>query len=303
MTRLPIVRTELRIARRSRALPVVLLAVLGTALLNAAGIVPATDPGAASATTTDIYFHHHPDSGTVPIYIQTLASPGLPLLSLSWVVPLAGLLFGAGAIVDDRRTGRIRTALSTPCSRSRLYLETVLGRSIAFGSVLVVTLGVVAVVVLVREGFVPGPSYLWFVASTVLYACTFVGIGAFLSTLSTSKRRVVVAAVGVYLLFTPIGWRAAAAVVPLDSSVHSALEPTTAYAILASAGYDGFEATSRVSAAGLRVASPEAITHWSSIPDRTPSYLGAPAAMLTLVLWWGLSAIAGGFTLNEADLQ
>ncbi|WP_049929077.1 ABC transporter permease [Halopiger goleimassiliensis] len=287
--------TEARRVRRSRAFAVLVAALVVAPLV----IVAMASPEAFSGA----YFHR---SRTVPeesIVVLHLASPTWLVFSVSLVVPLLGLLLGSSAIVDERLTGRVRTTLTTPCSRRALVAGTLLGRALALAAAIGVGLSVAAIAAYARFGVVPATTYWRFVLVTILYGWLFIAIGTALSALFATKRRTVVGAVATYVLLSPIGWNALVAGVPaLDAPRMRALEPTTGYAILVTGGDPALEATARVDAA-LGPGQTTPFEAWASIPDQVPVVLTTWGATSLLIGWFLAAVLVATVAFERTDLH
>lgn len=117
-----------------------------------------------------------------------------------WFVPLAALLSGALAVSGERDAGSLRVLLGLPITRRDVLLGKLLGRSIAFCSMILVGLTFTGAVVWYIYGdFNPG-SYALFVSLTLLYGLVFVWIGIGFSTLFRSRARSTGVSAGAFAL-------------------------------------------------------------------------------------------------------
>ncbi|ADD05792.1 ABC-type transport system permease protein [Natrialba magadii ATCC 43099] len=297
MSIVTLARTEVRIARRSRSFFAIVSALVVASLVIVSMM--------SSDGFANTYFQNYRTMTGVAILALNLASPSWIVFSFVFLVPLLGLLFGSSTIVDDRRAGRIRTALSTPCARREVLLGKLLGRFLVFAFAVVVALAVAAVAAYVRFGIVPNAAYLRFVAMTIIYGWLFVTLGVCLSTLFETKRRTVVATVAMYVLCTPFGWNVLVSSLPLPSLGLRAIEPTTAYAILVAGSFDDLEATLRVTTAlgsdGGR--SSEVFRIWSTVSEQVPIYLSSWGAALILVGWMLLATALASLAFSRTELN
>lgn len=297
MSIVTLARTEARIARRSRSF----VAIVGALVVASLVIVSLMSLDGFANT----YFHNYRTMGGVSILALNLASPSWIVFSFVFLVPLLGLLFGSSTIVDDRRSGRLRTSLSTPCSRRELLLGKLLGRLLVFAVAVVVALAVAAAAASVRFGIVPNAGYLGFVGATILYGWLFVTLGVCLSTLFETKRRTVIATVITYVLCTPFGWYVLVSSLPLPSLQLQAIEPTTAYAILVAGGFDDLEATVRVTTALGSDGGGSSATFriWSTVSEQVPIYLRSSGAALILVGWILLATALAALAFSRSELN
>lgn len=120
------------------------------------------------------------------------------------VLPLGALAVAHSVIQRERRTGSVKVLLGLPTSRAEVYLAKLLGVSLAM--VLAVASGFVlsSVLMLAVAGVVP-TGMAGFAAASVALALAFTGLGLGLSALSTSRKKVLSAAGGLYLLM--LVWR------------------------------------------------------------------------------------------------
>lgn len=176
------------------------------------------------------------------VFLQVMGS------AVATVVPLVALVLGYRSVVGERETGSIELVLSMPHSRLDLIVGKFVGRSAVLAVPLAVGMVLAAVVGAVRVGGVEPGRYLGLVVATVLLGLSFLGLAVGLSLVTTERRRVTAGAFGAYLalvvlwdtLLTAIvlvlfRFRAAAVVdPPAWATLLEVVEPTTAYAILAS---------------------------------------------------------------------
>lgn len=124
-------------------------------------------------------------------------------LSNSIMVPfvaLIGLALGYKSIIGERDSGSIKLVLSLPYSRRDLLVGKFVGRSLVLAvPILVGFLAATAMLLVGFESVSPAPLVGYFVL-TILYGMGFVSIGLSLSASTTDQNRVLLGAVGTFIL-------------------------------------------------------------------------------------------------------
>jgi ABC-2 type transport system permease protein len=115
-------------------------------------------------------------------------------------VPLAAIIIGYKAIVDERESGSIAITLSFPHDRRDMVAGKFIGRSVVLAIPIFVGLLVASGLVVVLYDSFPALEYLLFAVATVALGVTFLAIAVSLSMSTTSSRRVTAGAFGVYML-------------------------------------------------------------------------------------------------------
>lgn len=147
--------------------------------------------------------------------------------SLSFLVPLFGLLGSYGAIVGERTTGSMRFLLGLPNSRADAYAGKFLSRTGVVGLAVVLGLGLLGVILLAVQG--PGAvvRVIGLGLLTLPYVVIFVGIGLAASAIADTETQAVGIVVGVFALLRA-GWPAVQWLL-VDRPPYGAPEETVAY--------------------------------------------------------------------------
>lgn len=219
-----------------------------------------------------------------------------------WLIPLVAVLVGYKSVVAERESGTIKLLLALPHTRRNVLLGKLAGRIAVVATALSVGFAVAAVIVAARHTLAVVP-YLVFVALTVAYAGSFVGLAVGFSAAVRSGSRAIAGAVGIYALFgfnpslwdlVPLGINYAltgeflfeTARGPEWAQAISLLSPKSAYNT-ATAGFVPGESAFRQAAGGT---------------GDLPVYLSEWAALIVLVLWVVVPMAVGYWRFQGADL-
>lgn len=121
------------------------------------------------------------------------------------VVPVLALLFGHMAISGQRERGNLRTLLALPFTRLDVVVGSVVGRTVALWTALVVGLGVAAVPMWWFYDWFSIVTYAGFTVMVLLLASCFVSIGVSISAATPTRGRALVGAI-VTLSLTVLLW-------------------------------------------------------------------------------------------------
>ncbi|WP_281193784.1 ABC transporter permease [Halorubrum sp. F4] len=105
----------------------------------------------------------------------------------TFLVPLAALAFGHGAIVGAAERGRLGVLLTLPVSRAETALGILAGRAAVLGSAVVLGFGVPGLLLLREFGLAGWPTFAWFLAATVAVAVALLGVGVAISALAPTS--------------------------------------------------------------------------------------------------------------------
>lgn len=125
-------------------------------------------------------------------------------LGVQVVLPLGAVAVSHSSIQRERRTGSIKVLLGLPLTRSAVYAGKLLGVSLAVSFAVAVGFVLASVLMLALAGVVP-TGMAGFAAASIGLALAFTGLGLGLSALWTSRKKVLSAAGGLYLLM--LVWR------------------------------------------------------------------------------------------------
>lgn len=220
----------------------------------------------------------------------------------SWVLPITALVVSYGAILHERTSGSLRFLLGLPNSRRDVLVGKFLGRTGTVALPVAGSISLVCVGMAVTGVPLPLPTYLGFLAITVLFGMVFVAIGLALSTIFISGTRTIAAAVGIYFLFRLV-WRILLTLmvylsrgyVPLERElpawyfIADRMTPITAYLGSTNALLQPTDATNYF----VQTPSPAAA---ASVPS--------PWLELASLCFWGIVSLTVGFyRFKSTDLQ
>jgi len=148
-------------------------------------------------------------------------SAGALLLTLAelsvYLVPLAALALGYGAVVGAAERGTLELLFSLPLPREGVLVGKFLGRAAAFATGVTLGLGAGGVAVLARYGIGMLPAYLHYLLTAVTVGVAFLAVGVCLSAAASDKARALGAALLAWVWFVLVYDLAALwAVVALD---------------------------------------------------------------------------------------
>jgi len=148
-------------------------------------------------------------------------SAGALLLTLAelsvYLVPLAALALGYGAVVGAAERGTLELLFSLPLPREGVLAGKFLGRAAAFATGVTLGLGAGGVAVLARYGIGMLPAYLHYLLTAVTVGVAFLAVGVCLSAAASDKARALGAALLAWVWFVLVYDLAALwAVVALD---------------------------------------------------------------------------------------
>lgn len=184
----------------------------------------------------------YPLQGSLPVTTRHFAVYGLLRNSVTYLVPLAGIVLGYRAVVGERRSGTLTLLLAVPHSRDDILVGKYLSRAVLVGGVLVGALVVAGTLVVYPFGSLRIGWYLGFILLTIAYALIFLGIALALSMVTASRTVATLGAIGVYVLsvllwqhLPGVIWTALQSFNLLDGSIPTwmrvlhTLEPTMLY--------------------------------------------------------------------------
>lgn len=174
MTWQPTARKDFRDAVRSRTIWLLLAVFVGLFVLGSLALGP--------------------DSGPFDAFVETTFE------NVYGVVPLVGILLGYKAVLYERESGSLVLALSLPQSRRDFVVGKFVGRSLVLAVSVVAGLVVGGAFAVTQYDAPSIGSYLIFIGATVLYGAAFVSVALAASTSTTSGRRVLVRAIGAYVV-------------------------------------------------------------------------------------------------------
>ncbi|GAA0509586.1 Cu-processing system permease protein [Halorubrum aquaticum] len=105
----------------------------------------------------------------------------------TYLVPLAALAFGHGAIVGAAERGRLGVLLTLPVSRAETALGILVGRAAVLASAVVLGFGVPGLLLLREFGLAGWPTFAGFLLATVAVAVALLGIGVAISALASTS--------------------------------------------------------------------------------------------------------------------
>ncbi|HKJ59552.1 MAG TPA: ABC transporter permease subunit [Halobacteriales archaeon] len=114
----------------------------------------------------------------------------------TYLLPLAGLVFGYDTIVGADEDGHLDSLFALPVARSTVVFGKYVGRAFTLGAATVIGFGAAGVVLLLYVGLLDWPIFTGFVVMSVGLALTFLAVGVLISTLAEEKTH----ALGLVLL-------------------------------------------------------------------------------------------------------
>jgi len=124
-------------------------------------------------------------SGVAPTGYEPVVASYVELAT--FLVPLAALAFGHGAVVGAAERGRLGVVLTLPVSRAETAIGVFAGRAAVLGSTIVLGFGVPGLLLL-REYWLAGwPTFAWFLFATVALAVALLGVGVAISALAPAS--------------------------------------------------------------------------------------------------------------------
>ncbi|MDZ5812958.1 ABC transporter permease [Halorubrum sp. AD140] len=99
----------------------------------------------------------------------------------TYLVPLAALAFGHGAIVGAAERGRRGVGLTLPVSRVEAAIGVFLGRAAVLAAAVTLGFGVPGLLLLREFGLAGWPTFAWFLFATVAVAVALLGLGVAIS--------------------------------------------------------------------------------------------------------------------------
>lgn len=114
----------------------------------------------------------------------------------TYLLPLAGLVYGYDTIVGADEDGHLDILFALPVSRSTVVVGKYVGRAFTLGAANVIGFGAAGAVLLLFVGLLDWPIFTGFVVMSVGLALTFLAVSALISTLAREKTH----ALGLVLL-------------------------------------------------------------------------------------------------------
>jgi ABC-type transport system involved in multi-copper enzyme maturation permease subunit len=142
---------------------------------------------------------------------------------LSTTVPLVGILLGYNAVVGERESGAIRLLLSLPTSRRELVLGLVASRAGLVAATTAAGALIAGVLVIYPFGELVLGRFLLFVLLVVVFGAVWTSLGIAISATVTTRRRALVFAVALFVLFVVL-WDAAASALELGLNAAGLLD-------------------------------------------------------------------------------
>ncbi|ELZ36244.1 ABC-type transporter involved in multi-copper enzyme maturation permease [Halorubrum saccharovorum DSM 1137] len=124
-------------------------------------------------------------SGVAPTGYEPVVASYVELAT--FLVPLAALAFGHGAVVGAAERGRLGVVLTLPVSRVETAIGVFAGRAAVLGSAVVLGFGVPGLLLLREYGLAGWPTFAWFLFATVAVAVALLGIGVAISALAPTS--------------------------------------------------------------------------------------------------------------------
>ncbi|ADD05791.1 ABC-type transport system permease protein [Natrialba magadii ATCC 43099] len=278
----PAFTTEIRLLSRSRAVWICWLAI---AALLVAAVFGASPPRTVQPVDVHpiLFVLFENVESTYEAVIRTYFTALL-------LLPLVAFVHSYGAIVEERETGRLRVALTMPCSRRRLYGAILAARSVTFLVPLFVALLIAGIALASAVGANALRPYGYVVLAACLLALACVSIGVAISAGASTSNRAVGALFVVYaglLVIYPIGLLRS----PLPYGLLF-LNPL-------------FASTALMTNASPHIGMPGAVdgSETGMIERETiPFYLSDPFLVLVLLGWTIVAALIGRWLLTRTDL-
>lgn len=124
-------------------------------------------------------------SGVAPTGYEPVVASYVELAT--FLVPLAALAFGHGAVVGAAERGRLGVVLTLPVSRAETAIGVFAGRAAVLGSAVILGFGVPGLLLLREYGLAGWPTFAWFLFATVAVAVALLGIGVGISALAPTS--------------------------------------------------------------------------------------------------------------------
>ncbi|WP_418280248.1 ABC transporter permease [Halorubrum sp. DTA98] len=105
----------------------------------------------------------------------------------TFLVPLAALAFGHGAIVGAAERGRLGVLLTLPVSRAETAVGVFVGRAVVIASAVVLGFGLPGLLLFREFGLAGWPTFAWFLFATVAVAVALLGIGVAISAIAPTS--------------------------------------------------------------------------------------------------------------------
>ncbi|OYR55185.1 ABC transporter permease [Halorubrum sp. Ea1] len=162
----------------------------------------------------------------------------------TYLVPLAALAFGHGAIVGAAERGRLGVVLTLPVSRVETAIGVYAGRAAVLSASVVVGFGVPGMLLLRGFGLAGWPTFAWFLFATVAVAVALLGLGVAISAVAPTSTVALAGALLVWAWFALVHDLLALGVLAaLDGAgrfvaVAVAANPVSTYRLLALAPTD-----------------------------------------------------------------
>lgn len=229
------------------------------------------------------------------------------------VIPLGALTVSHSSIQRERRTGSIKVLLGLPLTRNEVYAGKLVGLSLAVSLVVAAGFVLASLMMLALAGAVP-TGMAGFAAASVGLGLAFTGLGLGLSTVWTSRKKVLSAAGGLYGLM--LVWRGLIGVAylgmagwepwPEQEGVNAwfvlleRLNPLEAYTVVA-------DAFVTVQLAPLPqdfgyIAHANRLDAADRILSEPPFYVLDEFALVLLLAWFVVPLILGYLVFSRADL-
>ncbi|WP_128905580.1 ABC transporter permease [Halorubrum amylolyticum] len=124
-------------------------------------------------------------SGVAPTGYEPVVASYVELAT--FLVPLAALAFGHGAVIGAAERGRLGVVLTLPVSRAETAIGVFAGRAAVLGSTVVLGFGVPGLLLLREYGLAGWPTFAWFLFATAAVAVALLGIGVAISALAPAS--------------------------------------------------------------------------------------------------------------------
>lgn len=119
----------------------------------------------------------------------------------TYLLPLAGLVFGFDTIVGAAEEGHLDVIFALPVPRSTVVFGKYVGRAFTLGAATVIGFGAAGVVLLFQVGLLDWPVYTGFVLTAIGLALTFLAISVLISTLAAEKTHALGLVLVVWLVY------------------------------------------------------------------------------------------------------
>ncbi|GAB3698974.1 ABC transporter permease [Halorubrum pallidum] len=119
----------------------------------------------------------------------------------TYLVPLAALAFGHGAVVGAAERGRLGVVLTLPVSRVEAAIGVFAGRAAVLGAAVVLGFGGPGLLLLREHGLAGWPTFAWFLLATVAVAVALLGVGVAISAAAPTSTVALASALLVWAWF------------------------------------------------------------------------------------------------------